>query len=435
MPAEFRSALTSNEHVAPRDAGPAGRWRPFLAVGAIWLATRLVVVIAGAYGARSARTALSARAQCGPQQLFCPDPGLPGFNLWGIPRALYVMATQWDASWYRAVLQQGYHAPGYLSLAKGFYPGYPLLAGIVYWPATLLHHGSGSLLGPVALMIVSNISLAIALWALWQLYEPLLGRSATLAGCAFFLAAPGSMFLSAAMSESSFIAASALSLLAAHRGRWVAAGLAGAVACLVRPHGVLLAVPLAMLWLRASERPVLPSVVGLVCFIGGFGAYPVYTWANFGDPLLYSHLKQQDWGAGLVNPLPTVVLIGRAAVSGIEWLFGGNPGPVPQFAGARNFGALMVTNTVALYSALAGVLVGWLRLPLSHVVFAALMLIFPLVSVHDILATRYVAATWPIFFVFGSLLRRPWLAVPAAAVSCVGLAVISYDFQLHYAVG
>jgi hypothetical protein len=401
-------------------------------VGAVWLVTRLIISIAAGIGALVTPShGMIARAACGGAK-WCPDPSLPGTGLLGVPRAIYVLGTGWDASWYLQVLQAGYVRSGVGFWALGFYPGYPLLGALVYWPVNLVHHGAGTVLGPAALLVTSNVCLVVALWALWRLYVPLLGRQATLVGSALLLAAPGSVFLSGAFSESPFIAATALAMLAAHRGHWAWAGLAAAVACLLRPHGALILLPLAVLWAQAPVRPPLPTVVGLGALLAGAAAFPAYTWMAFADPLLYSHVKEQGWGVRLENPAVVLASTGRWAAAGAGWLVGREADNLPQFAGAVNYGALAVTNAVAAFSAVVAAFLSWLRLPASHALWAVLMVVVPLLSGIGNSPTRYALSAWPIYYFLGSLFRTPWLAVPAVALSCIGLAVVSYDFQQGY---
>jgi hypothetical protein len=284
----------------------------------------------------------------------------------------------------------------------------------------------------VALLVTSNLCLVVALWALWLLYLPLLGRQATLIGSALLLAAPGSVFLSGAFSESPFVAATALAMLAAQRGRWTWAGLAGGFACLLRPHGALIFLPLALMWTQAPVRPGIPTVAGLSALAVGAAAFPVYTWLAFADPLLYAQVKAQGWGVRFENPFVVLASIGRWGVTGAGWLLGREADDLPRFAGALNYGALAVTNALTAFSAVAAAFLSWLRLPASHVVWAVLMVVVPLLSGIGNSPTRYALAAWPIYYFLGSLLRSPWLAVPAVALSCVGLAVISYDFQQGY---
>jgi len=215
--------------------------------------------------------------------------------------ALWAAGSRWDSAWYQILLTGGY-ANNSPNLPKAaFYPGYSGLAAIVYEPLRFLatrldagyvpshplsvdeHYGNDPLV-VASLLIVSNVSLVIALVALWRLYESELGATATVIGCGLLLTAPTSFFLSSAYTESPFIAATVLFFLFAQRGRWVAAGAAGLVACLIREPGVWLVVPLAIIWLRAPRpRPVWPAIAGGAVLVAGAALFPVYSLFAFGD--------------------------------------------------------------------------------------------------------------------------------------------------------
>src|SRR5436190_20483788 len=143
---------------ATQELGAAtGPWRTLVEVGGLWLLTRLLITVTGGIGALATPAhGITARAGCGGAK-WCPDPSLPGTALLGVPRAIYVLGTSWDASWYLQVLEAGYVRSGPAFWALGFYPGYPLLGAVVYWPINLVHQGSGTLLGPAALLVTSNL--------------------------------------------------------------------------------------------------------------------------------------------------------------------------------------------------------------------------------------------------------------------------------------
>src|SRR5207247_5942294 len=134
-------------------------------------------------------------------------------------------------------------------LEAAFLPGYPLLVAAVCWPLSGVA-GSGSVWAlPLATLLACNLSLLAALILLWRLYRPRLGPAATAIGLCLLLSWPSAFFLSVGYSESTFLAASAGSLMMAERRRWGWAGALGGAACLVRLPGLFLIVPLAMiLW-------------------------------------------------------------------------------------------------------------------------------------------------------------------------------------------
>jgi len=259
--------------------------------------------------------------------------------LHGIPAAAVYMAGHFaDADWYHAIAAGGYAGGGVGPLKAAFYPGYPLLAALVAAPfRVVLPAGLLSAPAPpdtsvrdwlvvAAQLLVSNACLVVALVALWKLYRPRLGSTATLIGSCLLVAAPNAFFLSSGHSESAFLAATALAFLMAERGRWVPAGVAAAAAALIRAPGILLLVPLAIIWLRSS-RPRGPAVAALAIALAGAAAFPVYTWVTFGDPLRYVH-SEAYWHASRANPIATYVELLRRLWLGVREALHVRPSPI-----------------------------------------------------------------------------------------------------------
>ena len=338
-------------------------------------------------------------------------------------QALVALSGSYDASWYERVVFGGYTPTTVDNPVAGFYPGYPLLAGAFYQPLSWLFtvlDPSGHLLASAGLGILvfsmlaaSNLALVVGLVALWKLFRPMLGDAATVIGIGLLLASPGAFFLSAAFSESTFVATTALAFLAASRGRWELAGLAGAAASLTRWTGALLILPLVVAWWESGERRLsVRPLIGLLLFGAGVAAYPLYLWAKFRDPLFYVHLQALGWHHHLSNPLR---LIGRILLRGYRGLKAavGLPSIV------RRGDAEVVIADAALVSWTGvSLVVGRLRLPVSHLVWVALMLVSPLMSGVSDSMNRYLLGAWPIFFLGGWFLRRrPGLATLLMVVS------------------
>jgi hypothetical protein len=343
----------------------------------------------------------------------------------------------WDAGWYGSIVQFGYgHSPPGI-YATGFYPGWPLLGGLPYQAVSL----AGRLIGHplvdphdlrcVSLVLMANACLAIAVWALWHLYAPLLGRGATLGGIALLLAAPGGFWLSAGYSESSFIAASALAFLCAHRRRWLLAGLAVGAAAVIRPYGVALFLPLAILWLRGDRRVTPALVAGVALGLVGGGLYPVYTLLAYGNPLLYLEVHRNPAAFGGVtqatDPLSTMRVQWRRVREGLR-LLGGPAAAAPGGAAAQ--GSALIVIAAGVFEAGVGAVVSVVLVPAAHLLWAALMLIIPLTSSaeHASLA-RFALAAFPAYFALARLLHR-WPAVlgVTVGVSCMAMSVLAYGF-------
>jgi hypothetical protein len=354
--------------------------------------------------------------------------------LHGIPAAAVYMAGHFaDAHWYHAIAANGYAGGGAGPPRTAFYPGYPLLAALVAAPFRVaLPAGLLSAPAPpgtsvqdwllvAAQLLVSNACLVVALVALWKLYQPRLGGTATLIGSCLLLAAPNAFFLSSGHSESAFLAAAALAFLLAERGRWVAAGAAAAAAALIRSPGILLLLPLAIIWL-GSTRPRRPALVGLAIALAGAAAFPAYTWAVFDDPLRYAH-SEAYWHPSPTNPIGTYVELLRRLWLGLREALHVRPSPIDRWYSWR----VQILDGLMLLWATACALLGRLPLGLAHVAWILLMVAFPLPAGGNPMSTnRYLLVAFPAFYLAGWWLRRwPLLAVPAALGGLIAMFVLS----------
>jgi hypothetical protein len=354
--------------------------------------------------------------------------------LHGIPAAALYMAGHFaDAQWYHAIAAGGYAGAGAGPPKTAFYPGYPLLVAAVAAPSEVLLP-AGLLSAPAppgtsvrdwlvvaAQLLVSNACLVVAMVALWKLYRPRLGAIATTIGSCLLVAAPNSFFLSSGHSESAFLAAAALAFLLAERGRWVAAGVATAAAALIRSPGALLLLPLAVIWLR-SPRPRGPALAGLAIALAGSAAFPAYTWAAFGDPLLYAH-SEAYWHPSRANPVATYVELLRRLWLGGRELLRVEPSPIDRFSSAR---VQVLDGLMLLWATVSGLL-GGVPLGLAHVAWILLMVAFPLPAGGSPMSTnRYLLMAFPAFYLVGWWLRRrPLLAAPLALGGLAAMLALS----------
>src|SRR3954453_17035785 len=227
------------------------------AAGAL-VGSRLLVWAAGA--AAAALWGLSARVT-----LFDPGGVTRPFGPTG--NALVAPLARWDSVWYLAIANDGYPADDPRRAA--FFPLYPLLVGAA----------NALVRQPIlAGALVSLACFAVALMLLHRLAALELGEPAarmTVWALALF---PGAVFFSAVYSEALYLMLSVGCVYAARTGRGPAAGALGALGAATRSAGVLLVVPLAVLWLARGERrprdaawiAVVP--LGLVAFCAALAA-------------------------------------------------------------------------------------------------------------------------------------------------------------------
>lgn len=156
--------------------------------------------------------------------------------------------SAWDSSNYLLVAQYGY-APLYW--LRAFFPLYPSVIRAASWsPRSAL----------IAGILVSLVAFLAGLYLLHRLVT--LERGAELAGVAVLFVAfsPMALFFSSVYSESLFLALSVGAFYAARRGWWARAGIAAALAAATRSTGIVLVLPLLVLYLYGPREDAGPAV-------------------------------------------------------------------------------------------------------------------------------------------------------------------------------
>lgn len=413
------SAATPSAPLLLRSVRPVrlGSWRyrtaaaGGLALGAVFV-SRGIVWAAGLFAITHFGLQLGQSAAFDPQHLTDPFRSL-------LANELVAPMGRWDSVWYLRIAQHGYASPA----SAAFYPLYPLL----------IRAGS-TLLGP-PLVVGSLISLAAATIALVLVHR--LSRldmnesqsRLTVLLIAFF---PTALFLSAVYSESLFLALSVGSVYAARRDRWAWAGTLGAAAAATRPEGVLLVVPLGLLFLygpreggvaRAgllrSRYRLTPAAawVGLVpaALIG----YMLFMAAS-GHGLFAPFHAEGVWGRRFVGPLDGIV----AAMKGIR----GNLMTIQLGIPVQPHDLIDVGF---LLFALAGLESCRRRLPLPYFAYGVVSLAeavsYPSTGSEPLLSLpRFVLVIFPVFMGWGARLGdRPRPSWAMLGISAALLAVFS----------
>ncbi|MBI4493226.1 MAG: hypothetical protein HY690_10595 [Chloroflexi bacterium] len=300
--------------------------------------------------------------------------------------------SRWDSDWYLGIAQRGYiHPPAYQpgqQSSLAFSPLYPLAMRVV-----------GVLLGRtdrdgllLAGFLIANVALLVALGYLIALVrrdfdEATAGRTAL-----YLLIFPTSLFLSAVYPESLFLALVLASFSCARRRQWWVVGALGGLATLARPHGVLVALPLAFEYLAQRKfdlRALRLDLLALGLIPAAYATWMAYVYALSGDPWMFLTVQSgwyrqfsPPWEA-ILNTFSTVPLNIHAPLDSLVNLA---------------FTILFLILVAASW---------WLVRP-GFALFASVLLV-PMVSTgHLGSLMRFGLALFPAFIVLALAGRHPW---------------------------
>jgi hypothetical protein len=380
------------------DAAVADAWR------ALWV-SRTVVWLAGvaavvAWGVREVNaTTFDAEGLTRPFGALGDDLVAPG--------------ARWDAVWFLRIAEDGYDAD-----RAAFFPLYPLLVRV-----------GGVLTGSpvVAGILISLACLFGALVLLHRLVALDHGRDAARLCVLLVAVFPGAVWFSSVYSESLFLLLSIGAVYAARTGRWELAGAAGALASATRSAGVVLVVPLAVIWWRSSGRRA-ADAAWIALVPAGVAAFCLVLAAT-GQDALAPFDAQEAWLRSFAGPLGALPDAVSAAWGGARDLLGGTPPPAGAFD-LRWLNLALGLTLVAVLVATAGAL---RRLPLAYGLYAACALALPLsypVEGHPLMSLpRFAAVLWPLHLWLALVLleRSPRARGVVVGVSLAGLAAVSAE--------
>ena len=331
--------------------------------------------------------------------------------------------ARWDAKWYLDIADDGYDG----GADTAFFPLYPLLVRLLALP-----FGSEEAL----LLSAYAVSLGCFLGALWVLHRLVdleLGRNVATAAVWLVALFPASVYFGAPYSESLFLLTSVGAFYAARTGHWVHAGLLAAAASATRSAGLVLLVPLVLLWL--DSRPRRPSSLAWLALAPlGIAVYALYLEVEHGDAFAFVD-AQDAWLREFAGPFVGMWDGAVAAWDGARQLLSGSretvyferAGGDPFAVASINLGlfATLVFAVIAVVGALR-------RLPLAYGAYAVAALALPLsypVEPQPLMSLpRFVAVLFPLFVWLALVSEERRITRYVAAVSCVGLAVFTWRF-------
>jgi hypothetical protein len=343
------------------------------------------------------------------------DPDLLTRPLGPLGNAIVAPLARYDAAWYLGVAAHGY-GPAHEGLTRfmGFFPLYPLLVRAV--AATVTYPFGTRVSYVLAGSLVSAAALVPALYLLHRLAELDLGPRLARATVALTLAFPTAFFFAAPYTESLFLLLSVGAIYAARLGRWPLAGLAAALASATRPGGVLVLVPLVMLylWGPRSDRPPRPraspaarplpahrpswDVLWLGLAPAGALAFFAFLRARYGHFDAYLTVQRRWWHHHVAGPGSAVARLADDA----RTAFGQIRDGAPVAATRAPIDAMLRPAFVIL--GLLGVVGIARRIQPAYAAYALVSLALPLLSPPSIGVARYLVVVFPLFM---------WLAVVA----------------------
>ena len=264
------------------------------------LVTRLAQIIIG-WGSvnLTASTAYEVPEAVARGWLFSP---LRPLDIWG----------RWDATWYMGLVQYGY--TDRLDMANShidyfaFYPLYPFLVRLFTLPLPGEWQNQEVLL--FAGVVLSNLLLTGALVLLHKFITETIGdRSLARRTILYLLVFPTAFYFSAFYTESTYLFVSVAAFYAATRRIWWLAGIAGCFLALTRPTGVLIALPLAIMYMESINwkvRKIRPDVLYVALAPVGLLIFFAAAYLETGDFLRPLH-AQAAWEKHFAWPLETLL--------------------------------------------------------------------------------------------------------------------------------
>jgi hypothetical protein len=281
-------------------------------------------------------------------------------------------ATSWDATAYLTISQYGYgHGRSFLA----FFPVYPdLLRAVAFSPQANVAFA----------VCVSVGAFAGALYLLAKLVELECGRKVSELTVLLVAFSPMALFFSAIYTESLFLLLSVASFYCGRRNSWALAGALGGLAAATRSTGIVLLVPLLIMYWQARRETgargpgrdaswILLVPLGTLSFLAfaglnGDGLSPLHAqqiyWHRSFTPLLGAWRGTLD----AVRSIHQLFVGGRHVLATPSYLAGG------QLSDPLKLAAADLTDFSFLAFGVVATIGAFRRLPLAYGAYALAML-------------------------------------------------------------
>jgi mannosyltransferase PIG-V len=343
----------------------------------------------------------------------------------GVGEVLFTPMARWDSVWYLRIADSGY---GGSPARAAFFPLYPMLVRLLG-----VFGGGGPGAELVASFVISLAAFFGALVLLYRLAALELGAAVARSTLLLLAVFPAALFFGAPYSESLFLLVSVGAFYAARTGSWAWAGLCAGLASATRSAGLLLLLPLAIVWWRQSDRR-LGQAAWLLLAPLAVAIYALYLGIAEGDALRFLDV-QEAWLREFAGPLGGAWEGTVYAWDGVKQLLAGSSEKDYFEESGADPMRDAVTNLVLFGTLVFAVLacVGcFRRLRIEYGAYVAVALLLPLsypVDPQPLMSLpRFVAVLFPLFM---------WLALWAgehdrtdrvAAVSAIGLGLFTAQY-------
>ena len=191
-----------------------------------------------------------------------------------------------------------YDSTAYLDIAKNGYNGNFGGIGNYHWyPLYPLLIRTFSFMGyDLAAFLIANIASILAVMVLYLLVSQELGKKRAYKTGLYLLLFPTAYYFTMMYTESLFLLLSLSVFYAARKEKWLAAGILGFFTSLTRIQGVLLFIPILIMYLRcagynykspfSSLKKIKASSLPLLLIPAGFLAFMLYDLVTFGDAFI-----------------------------------------------------------------------------------------------------------------------------------------------------
>jgi hypothetical protein len=333
--------------------------------------------------------------------------------------------ARWDSVWYLRIADTGY---GDSAPRAAFFPLYPLLVRSV---GALFGGSNAALL--VAAYLVSLAAFIAALVLLHRLTELELGRRLARPAVLLLAVFPAAVYFGAPYSESLFLLLAVGAFYAARTGSWAWAGACAGLASATRSAGLLLVLPLALVWWSSRPRRAGDGAWLLLAPLG-VAAYAAWLGLVEGDALRFLDV-QAAWSRELAVPLAGAWDGLVAAVDGVRQLASGSRSPVYFEAAAGDPYRIAAIN-VMLFATLVFAVVACVgvlrRLPRPYGVWVAASLVLPLtfpVTPQPLMSLpRFVSVLFPVFMWLAIVCEERRVTDLVVAASAVGLGLFTAQY-------